>query len=62
MNKSSIYGLTLEQLRSWLPEHGQKNPVHPGSGNGYIKSVYTISRRCPMSVKNVWMYFPSISQ
>lgn len=24
MIKSSIYGLTLEQLRDWLPEHGQK--------------------------------------
>ncbi|WP_308722580.1 23S rRNA (adenine(2503)-C(2))-methyltransferase RlmN [Paenibacillus polysaccharolyticus] len=24
MIKSSIYGLTLEQLRTWLPEHGQK--------------------------------------
>lgn len=37
MEKKSIYGLTLDQLTTWLVENGQRSSVQHKYGIGYIK-------------------------
>ena len=39
MNKASIYGLTIDQLTTWLIDHGHKKSRALQVGIGFIGSV-----------------------